>query len=113
MKRIQFTRTIRKLSVLMITVVTFLQFTSASTKPEKEPSVYDHRMGVLTVKAKPGASVTIEQVAHEFWFGCAIPNSLVDDSMTDTDKKQFEEKFIQHFNSAVTENAIKWGTMER
>ncbi len=113
MKRIQFMRATRKLSVLMITLVTFLQFTSASTKPEKEPSVYDHRMGVLTVKAKPGASVTIEQVAHEFWFGCAIPNSLVDGSMTETDKKQFEEKFLQNFNSAVTENAVKWGTMER
>jgi endo-1,4-beta-xylanase len=81
----------------MITVLTFLQFTCASPKPEKEPSVYDHRMGELTVKAKPGASVTIEQVAHEFWFGCAIPNSLADGSMSETDKKQFEEKFLAEF----------------
>jgi GH35 family endo-1,4-beta-xylanase len=70
-------------------------------------------MGVLNVKTKPGAKVIIEQVAHEFWFGCAIPNSLADGSMPETDKKQFEEKFLQNFNSAVTENAVKWATMER
>jgi GH35 family endo-1,4-beta-xylanase len=70
-------------------------------------------MGELNVKTKPGAKVIVEQVAHEFWFGCAIPNSFVDGSMPETDKKQFEEKFLQNFNSAVTENAVKWGTMER
>lgn len=113
MKRIKFLITNRKLSFLMITVLTFLQFACATPKPEKEPSVYDHRMGELTVKAKPGATVITEQVAHEFWFGCAIPNSLADGTMPETDKKQFEEKFLQNFNSAVTENAVKWGTMER
>jgi endo-1,4-beta-xylanase len=33
--------------------------------------------------------------------------------MSENDKKQFEEKFLVYFNSAVTENAVKWGTMER
>ena len=103
----------RKLSFLMIIVLTFLQFACASPKHEKEQSVYNHRMGELTIKAKPGATVIIEQVSHEFWFGCAIPNSLADGSMQETDKKQFEEKFLQNFNSAVTENAVKWATMER
>lgn len=103
----------RKWSFLMIIVLTFLQFACASPKPEKEQSVYNHRMGELTIKAKPGATVTVEQVSHEFWFGCAIPNSLADGSMPETDKKQFEEKFLQNFNSAVTENAVKWATMER
>ena len=113
MKQIEFLLTNRKLSFIIITVLTFLQFACASPKSEKEPSVYDHRMGELTVKAKPGATVIIEQVSHEFWFGCAIPNSLADGSMPETDKKQFEEKFLQNFNSAVTENAVKWATMER
>jgi len=113
MKRIEILLTNRKQCFLMITALMLFQFAGASPKSEKEPSVYNHRMGELTVKTKPGATVKIEQVAHEFWFGCAIPNSFVDGSMTETDKKQFEEKFLQNFNSAVTENAVKWGTMER
>lgn len=113
MKLTEHLPTNRKLSLLMITVLTFLQFACVSPKSVKEPSDYDHRMGELTVKAKPEATVTIEQVSHEFWFGCAIPNSFADGSMPETDKKQFEEKFLQNFNSAVTENAVKWATMER
>jgi GH35 family endo-1,4-beta-xylanase len=113
MKRIKFLLTNRKQCFLTIAVLMLAQFVFATQKPEKQPSVYNHRMGVLNVKTKPGAKVIVEQVAHEFWFGCAIPNSFVDGSMPETDKKQFEEKFLQNFNSAVTENAVKWGTMER
>lgn len=113
MKRIEILLTNRKQCLLMIAVLMLFQFAGASPKSEKEPSVYNHRMGELTVKTKPSATVKIEQVAHEFWFGCAIPNSIADGSMPETDKKQFEEKFLQNFNSAVTENAVKWGTMER
>ncbi len=82
-------------------------------KSKKDISVYKHRQGELLVKAKPGASVKIEQTSHEFWFGCAIPNSFAQGSMSENDKKQFEEKFLRNFNSAVTENAVKWATMER
>jgi len=113
MKRIKFLLTNRKQCFLTIAVLMLVQFVFATPKPEKQPSVYNHRMGELNVKTKPGAKVIVEQVAHEFWFGCAIPNSFVDGSMPETDKKQFEEKFLQNFNSAVTENAVKWGTMER
>ncbi|MBN2863992.1 MAG: endo-1,4-beta-xylanase, partial [Bacteroidales bacterium] len=55
--------------------------------------------------------VTVEQQGHEFWFGCAIPNSLAG-GMSQDDLKQFKEKFLEHFNSAVTENALKWAIME-
>ncbi|HKJ79557.1 MAG TPA: endo-1,4-beta-xylanase [Prolixibacteraceae bacterium] len=113
MNRIEFLHVNRKPSFLVIAVLMMIQFAGASPKPEKEPSVYDHRMGELTIKAKPGATVIIEQVAHEFWFGCAIPNGFADGSMSENDKKQFEEKFLTNFNSAVTENAVKWATMER
>jgi GH35 family endo-1,4-beta-xylanase len=102
-----------KIKLPFFIITALIQFACATPKPEKQPSVYNHRMGVLNVKTKPGAKVIIEQVAHEFWFGCAIPNSLADGSMPETDKKQFEEKFLQNFNSAVTENAVKWATMER
>jgi len=72
-----------------------------------------HRKGELIIKAKPGAKVTVEQVRHEFWFGSAIPNGFIDGSMSESDRRQYEEKFLQNFNSAVTENAVKWLSMER
>lgn len=77
-----------------------------------EESIARNRMGIITIKAKPGAKVTVEQLRHEFWFGCAISNSLGSGRMPENDMKQYKEKFLQNFNSAVTENAVKWGSME-
>lgn len=78
-----------------------------------EDSIAKYRKGGLTVLAKKGARIKIEQLSHEFWFGCAITNSFVNGRMSDSDKKQFSEKFLLNFNSAVTENALKWLDMER
>lgn len=72
-----------------------------------------HRKGVIVVQARPGEVVKIEQLSHQFWFGCAISNGFVGTSMSDSDKQQYQEKFLQNFNSAVTENAVKWANMER
>lgn len=72
-----------------------------------------HRKGYLIIRGKAGDEVKVEQLSHEFWFGCAISNGFVGTSMSDQDKKQYQEKFIKNFNSAVTENAVKWGSMER
>jgi GH35 family endo-1,4-beta-xylanase len=77
-----------------------------------DESIAKHRKGELIIQAKKGDKVTIEQVRHEFWFGCAIPNSFAG-SMAENDLKQFKDKFLELFNSAVTENALKWQTMER
>lgn len=71
-----------------------------------------HRKGVLTVRAKPGDTIMVEQLGHEFWFGCAISNGFVNGAMPENDRKQYEEIFLKNFNSAVTENAVKWGNME-
>ncbi|HAM09955.1 MAG: glycoside hydrolase [Bacteroidetes bacterium GWE2_41_25] len=71
------------------------------------------RKGELLVKAKPGDKVVVEQLRHEFWFGCAISNGLASERMPAEDKKQYKEKFLENFNSAVTENAVKWPDMER
>jgi len=71
------------------------------------------RKGELSVKAKPGDKVEIEQLRHEFWFGCAITNGLASDRMPADDKKMYKEKFLENFNSAVTENAVKWLDMEK
>jgi endo-1,4-beta-xylanase len=78
-----------------------------------EGDIVKNRKGQLTVKAKPGDKVTVEQLRHEFWFGAAIANSFVDGSMAENDVRQYNEKFLQNFNSAVTENAVKWLSMER
>lgn len=74
-------------------------------------SIREIRMGELIVNAKPGSKVTVEQLRHEFWFGCAISNGLVN-GMPETDLVSYKEKFLKNFNSAVTENAVKWGNME-
>ncbi|MFO7370908.1 MAG: endo-1,4-beta-xylanase [Bacteroidales bacterium] len=76
-------------------------------------SIAKYRKGELVVKAQPGNKVLVEQLRHEFWFGCAIANSLADGSMKESDLKQYKEKFLMNFNSAVTENAVKWPSMER
>lgn len=70
------------------------------------------RKGQLTVKAKAGDEVVIEQLSHDFWFGAAIGNGMAGD-MGEADLKQYKEKFLENFNSAVTENAVKWPNMER
>lgn len=100
-------------SVFLVATLVMLQFECAAQKSETEKSIDSNRKGVIVIKTKPGTKVQVEQVAHEFWFGCAIPNSFADGSMPEKDKIQFEEKFLANFNSAVTENAVKWGTMER
>lgn len=71
-----------------------------------------HRKGELVVRAKAGDRITVEQLRHEFWFGCAISNGFVSGSMSAEDVKQYGEKFLANFNSAVTENAVKWLSME-
>ncbi len=76
-------------------------------------SIEKYRKGEITVKTNPGAQITVEQLRHEFWFGCAISNGVFENYMSEEDKKMFKQKFLENFNSAVTENAVKWGTMER
>ena len=100
-------------TIFIINALAMMQFDCAAQKSEMEQSIDSNRKGEIVIKAEPGAKVQVEQVSHEFWFGCAIPNSFVDGTMSENDKKQFEEKFLANFNSAVTENAVKWGTMER
>ena len=72
-----------------------------------------HRKGRLIVLANPGDKVNVEQLSHEFWFGCAISNSLISGKWTEQDRQQYKAHFLKNFNSAVTENALKWASMER
>ena len=102
-----------KLSYCLITGVLLKLFVLSATGQDIENDIMHYRKGELIVNAKPGANVTVEQLRHEFWFGCAISNSFVDGTMPAADKAQYNEKFLQNFNAAVTENAVKWLSMER
>ena len=83
-----------------------------SQAPGADESIARNRKGELIVRARPGDRVYVEQLSHEFWFGCAISNSLSGTRMSEYDMRMYKEKFLENFNSAVTENAVKWGNME-
>ena len=69
-------------------------------------------MGTLVVRGEPGAAVQVEQLRHEFWFGAALANQAFDGRMPQKDAARYRKVFLENFNSAVTENALKWGNME-
>jgi GH35 family endo-1,4-beta-xylanase len=81
-------------------------------------SIAEIRMDELTVKAKPGEQITIEQVRHQFWFGCVLDGMPFGGNdgwpvpMSESEKKQYRNKFLENFNSAAVES-IKWFYMER
>jgi GH35 family endo-1,4-beta-xylanase len=70
-------------------------------------------MGELVVKAEPGAEVHVKQLRHEFWFGAALSSGAFSGRLNDEDQRKYEETFLANFNAAVTENALKWHSMER
>lgn len=97
-------------------LILIFQFPSLLKTHAQYPGISDdiakHRKGTLIIQAKRGDKVTVEQLSHEFWFGCAISNGFVGGSMSENDVRNYGEKFLKNFNSAVTENAVKWGSME-
>lgn len=105
-----------KISIIRFLVILLLSFCYLSIVDAQltgiEESIALYRKGSILVKAKPGDQVTVEQLNHEFWFGCAISNGLAESYWSDDDKEMYKEKFLENFNSAVTENAVKWGNME-
>jgi GH35 family endo-1,4-beta-xylanase len=101
------------LSFFMLPLLLFVWFESRAQYAGIDEDIAKFRKGVLTIKSKPGDDVAAEQLSHEFWFGCAISNHFVNGSMSESDKIQYDENFRKNFNSAVTENAVKWLDMER
>lgn len=77
-----------------------------------DAAIRANRMGTLIVQTAPGAEVHVEQVRHEFWFGAALSNQAFDGRMPAADATRYKEVFLENFNSAVTENALKWLSME-
>lgn len=80
--------------------------------PDTAEAIKRHRQGTLIVHAAPGALVRVEQQRHEFWFGAALANQAFNGAMPAADVARYREVFLANFNSAVTENALKWLSME-
>ena len=76
-------------------------------------AIQQHRMGTLIIETKPGARVQVEQLRHEFWFGAAISSSVFSGRYNPELERKYKEVFLANFNAAVTENALKWLSMER
>jgi len=101
--------------MIRISIVLCIVFTlrAGAGNNEIDRMIRQYRMGELTVKAKPGATVRLEQIRHEFWFGAAISSSAFSGRDDSEDNRKYKEVFLKNFNAAVTENALKWHAMER
>ncbi|MGE5394283.1 MAG: endo-1,4-beta-xylanase [Candidatus Saccharibacteria bacterium] len=104
----------KKITAFVLWAVLPMFICSVSYAADKlDQSITNNRKGELVIKAKKGAAVSVEQLKHEFWFGCAISDQIFNGSAKEADVKKYKELFLKNFNSAVTENAVKWPSMER
>ena len=76
-------------------------------------SIRQVRMGTLMIVTAPGAEVRVEQLRHEFWFGAALANQMFSGRPDTKDASRYKMVFLENFNAAVTENALKWHSMEQ
>jgi endo-1,4-beta-xylanase len=80
---------------------------------EADAAIEKSRKGTMIVEAAPNTEVTVEQVRHEFWFGAALSSGAFGGGrMSPQDKEKYLSTFLENFNAAVTENALKWHAME-
>lgn len=101
-----------------LSAIVLVAFSSASLASAAENSKWNgqidkHRKGTIVIHAPPGTEVTVEQQQHEFWFGAALANQPFGDRMSERDRETYLAVFLTNFNSAVTENALKWHDMEQ
>ncbi len=75
-------------------------------------AIEQHRKGVLVIQAPAGTPIVVEQQRHQFWFGAALANQAFGGRMQAEDREKYLSVFLENFNSAVTENALKWHSME-
>ncbi|HRZ99619.1 MAG TPA: endo-1,4-beta-xylanase [Candidatus Paceibacterota bacterium] len=85
---------------------------SSEQAREYDTAIAKQRQGTLLIEAAPGAEVVVEQLRHEFWFGAALANQAFNGRMPAEERERYRAVFLSNFNSAVTENALKWHTME-
>ncbi len=103
-----FVSTIRLCMILCVAI----SLSANAGSDDIDQMIRKHRMGELTIKAKSRASVQVEQIRHEFWFGAAISSSAFSGRLNSEDERRYKEVFLANFNAAVTENALKWHAME-
>ena len=105
------------LSSLIVSVCCAQDDISAKVTPAAiNARIAEIRMGDLIIMTKPDADVKVQQVRHEFQFGTAIANSIVEkerNAMSPEDRKMFLKILSENFNYAVHENALKWYDCER
>jgi endo-1,4-beta-xylanase len=98
-------------------VVPLLAFPSgiaASTEPaDLDQAIRKLRTGVLVIQTLPHTEVRVQQLRHHFWFGAALANQAFNGRLNPGDTARYRQVFLEYFNSAVTENALKWHDMER
>jgi GH35 family endo-1,4-beta-xylanase len=90
----------------------FFSWTLQAAEANLDESIRKHRMGTLVIETAPGAEVRVEQVRHEFWFGAALASQMFSGRAPAETVARYQEMFLQNFNAAVTENALKWHAME-
>jgi len=77
-----------------------------------EEAIRKVRMGTFAIEATPGIEVRVEQLRHEFWFGAALANQMFSGRGNPEEAARYKKVFLENFNAAVTENALKWHDME-
>lgn len=83
-----------------------------ASETDLEASIRRVRMGTLAIEAAPGVEVRVEQLRHEFWFGAALANQMFGERAKGGEAAKYKQVFLENFNTAVTENALKWHDME-
>ncbi len=101
------------LAVLGLLPVVACTATDSAAPSDTAAAISQHRKGTLIIETAPGATVRVEQVRHEFWFGAALASQAFNGTMPAADATRYKAVFLANFNSAVTENALKWLAMER
>lgn len=86
---------------------------ASASESASDKAIAEHRMGTITIATKPGAEVRVRQLQHEFWFGAALSSHVFSDRADPELAAKYKQVFLENFNSAVTENALKWHAMER
>ena len=106
---------------VIIALITSICPAQSNVEAKLSPNAIDARiaeirMGDLIVKTDPGSDVQVQQVRHEFLFGTAINNRLVEtheNAMSPEDREIFLKILADNFNYAVHEDALKWYDCEK
>jgi GH35 family endo-1,4-beta-xylanase len=104
---------IRQACLLLLALLIPAQSPAQDSSQDLNAAIDRNRKGLLVIEARPGAKIIVEQQRHEFWFGAALANQAFDGGLSPAERDQYLRLFLTNFNSAVTENALKWHSMEQ